>query len=108
MLELFLSISEPLSCARGCSVTLDVHTRVLHLLIDCWHKWRVRNAAPPGYQNPWDGTERVRDSSCLKQDMEKCPSAEPGAGKFLLLLLLLLGGFSLELEFGEHSSGFKL
>lgn len=55
MLELFLSISESLGCARGRAVTLDVHTRVLHLLIDRLAQMESRNAAPPGFQNPGIG-----------------------------------------------------
>lgn len=48
MLELFLSISEPLGCARGCTVTLGVHTRVLHLLIDRPAQMESQECSSPG------------------------------------------------------------
>lgn len=107
MLELFLSISEPLSCARGCCVTLDVHTHVLHLLIHRLAQMESEECSSPGVPKPMGWDRKSQGQQLLEAGHGKCPSAEPGAGKFLLLLLLL-GVFSLELQFGEHSSGFEL
>lgn len=78
--------------SRLCQGSRQMRTLVFSICssID-WHKWRARNAAPPGYQN--HGMDRrSQGQQLLEAGRGKCPSAEPGAGKFLLLLL--------ELEFG--------
>lgn len=77
MLELFLSISESLGCARG-------HVRCAHSCSPFAHRSTGTNGES-GMQLPrgtktmgW--TEGVRDSSCLKQDVENVPLQSLGQG----------------------------